>query len=31
LERGEVKNLARIHSVQPRYNLLPLCEEEGFA
>ena len=38
LGRGEVKNLARIDSVQPRYNLLfralerdllPLCEEEG--
>jgi aryl-alcohol dehydrogenase-like predicted oxidoreductase len=40
LGRGEVKNLARIDSVQPRYNLLfraferdllPLCEEEGIA
>jgi aryl-alcohol dehydrogenase-like predicted oxidoreductase len=40
LGRGEVKNLARIDCVQPRYNLLfraferdllPLCEEEGIA
>lgn len=40
LGRGEVKNLARIDSVQPRYNLLfraferdllPLCEEEAIA
>jgi aryl-alcohol dehydrogenase-like predicted oxidoreductase len=40
LGRGEVKNLARIASVQPRYNLLfrtferdllPLCQEEGVA
>jgi len=40
LGRGEVKNLYRIESVQPRYNLLfraferdllPLCEEEGIA
>jgi 1-deoxyxylulose-5-phosphate synthase len=40
LGRGEVKGLARIDSVQPRYNLLfrtferdllPLCEEEGVA
>src|SRR5271155_3293554 len=40
LGRSEVKNLARIDSVQPRYNLLfrtferdllPLCEEEGVA
>ncbi len=40
LGRSEVKNLARIDSVQPRYNLLfrtferdllPLCEEEGIA
>jgi aryl-alcohol dehydrogenase (NADP+) len=40
LGRGEVENLARIDSVQPRYNLLfraferdllPLCEEEGIA
>jgi 1-deoxyxylulose-5-phosphate synthase len=40
LGRGEVKNLARIDSVQPRYNLLfraferdllPLCGEEGIA
>jgi 1-deoxyxylulose-5-phosphate synthase len=40
LGRGEVKNLARIDSVQPRYNLLfrsferdllPLCGEEGVA
>ncbi|WP_289294675.1 aldo/keto reductase [uncultured Reyranella sp.] len=38
--RAEVKNTARIDSVQPRYNLLfrsyerdllPLCEEEGIA
>ncbi len=38
--RSELKNLARISSVQPRYNLLfraferdllPLCEEEGIA
>jgi aryl-alcohol dehydrogenase (NADP+) len=38
LGRSEVKNLVRIDSVQPRYNLLfrgferdlfPLCEEEG--
>jgi aryl-alcohol dehydrogenase (NADP+) len=40
LGRSEVKNLVRIDSVQPRYNLLfrsferdllPLCEEEGIA
>jgi aryl-alcohol dehydrogenase (NADP+) len=40
LGRGEVKNLVRIDSVQPRYNLLfraferdllPLCLEEGVA
>jgi len=40
LGRSEVKNLARIDSVQPRYNmlfrtferdLLPLCQEEGIA
>jgi|SRR5579871_1871753 len=40
LGRGELKHLARIDSVQPRYNLLfrtferdllPLCEEEGIA
>jgi aryl-alcohol dehydrogenase (NADP+) len=40
LGRGEVKALARIDSVQPRYNLLfraferdllPLCQEEGIA
>ena len=40
LGRGELKNLARIDSVQPRYNLLfrtferdllPLCQEEGIA
>jgi aryl-alcohol dehydrogenase-like predicted oxidoreductase len=40
LGRGEVKNLVRIDSVQPRYNLLfraferdllPLCQEEGIA
>lgn len=40
LGRGELRNLARIDSVQPRYNLLfrpferdllPLCEEEGIA
>ena len=40
LGRSEVKNLARIDSVQPRYNLLfrsferdllPLCEEEDIA
>jgi 1-deoxyxylulose-5-phosphate synthase len=40
LGRGEVKNLARIDSVQPRYNLLfraferdllPLCQDEGIA
>ncbi len=40
LGRGEVKNLVRIDSVQPRYNLLfraferdllPLCQEEGVA
>jgi aryl-alcohol dehydrogenase-like predicted oxidoreductase len=40
LGRGEVKNLARIDSAQPRYNLLfrsferdllPLCAEEGIA
>jgi aryl-alcohol dehydrogenase-like predicted oxidoreductase len=40
LGRGEVKNLARIDAVQPRYNLLfraferdllPLCEEEAIA
>ena len=40
LGRSEVKGLARIDSVQPRYNLLfrtferdllPLCEEEGIA
>src|SRR5665213_3970984 len=40
LGRGEVKNLARIASVQPRYNLLfraferdllPLCAEEALA
>jgi aryl-alcohol dehydrogenase (NADP+) len=40
LGRGEVKNLVRIDSVQPRYNLLfraferdllPLCEEEAVA
>ncbi|MEJ0020394.1 MAG: aldo/keto reductase [Acetobacteraceae bacterium] len=40
LGRSEVKHLARIDSVQPRYNLLfraferdllPLCEEEGIA
>jgi 1-deoxyxylulose-5-phosphate synthase len=40
LGRGEVKQLARIDSVQPRYNLLfraferdllPLCEEEAIA
>jgi len=40
LGRGEVKNLVRIDSVQPRYNLLfraferdllPLCREEGVA
>jgi aryl-alcohol dehydrogenase (NADP+) len=40
LGRGEVKNLVRIDSVQPRYNLLfraferdllPLCEEERIA
>jgi aryl-alcohol dehydrogenase (NADP+) len=40
LGRGEVKNLVRIDSVQPRYNLLfrtferdllPLCHEEGVA
>jgi aryl-alcohol dehydrogenase (NADP+) len=40
LGRGEVKNLTRIDSVQPRYNLLfrtferdllPLCAEEGVA
>jgi aryl-alcohol dehydrogenase (NADP+) len=38
--RGELKNFARIASVQPRYNLLfrsferdllPLCQEEGIA
>jgi aryl-alcohol dehydrogenase (NADP+) len=40
LGRGELKNLARLASVQPRYNLLfrqferdllPLCQEEGIA
>jgi aryl-alcohol dehydrogenase-like predicted oxidoreductase len=40
LGRSEVKNITRIGSVQPRYNLLfraferdllPLCEEEGIA
>jgi aryl-alcohol dehydrogenase (NADP+) len=40
LGRSEVRNVARIASVQPRYNLLfrsferdllPLCEEEGIA
>ncbi len=40
LGRGEIKALARIDSVQPRYNLLfraferdllPLCEEQGLA
>jgi aryl-alcohol dehydrogenase (NADP+) len=40
LGRSELKNLARVDSVQPRYNLLfrtferdllPLCEEEGIA
>ena len=40
LGRSELKGLARINSVQPRYNmlfraferdLLPLCEEEGVA
>jgi aryl-alcohol dehydrogenase-like predicted oxidoreductase len=40
LGRGELKNLVRIDSVQPRYNLLfraferdllPLCQEEGVA
>ena len=40
LGRGEVRNLVRIDSVQPRYNLLfrtferdllPLCQEEGVA
>jgi len=40
LGRSEVKNLVRIDSVQPRYNLLfrsferdllPLCQEEGIA
>jgi aryl-alcohol dehydrogenase-like predicted oxidoreductase len=40
LGRSEVKNLARVASVQPRYNLLfrtferdllPLCQEEGVA
>src|SRR6185437_5357587 len=40
LGRSELKNLARIDSLQPRYNLLfrsferdllPLCEEEGIA
>jgi aryl-alcohol dehydrogenase-like predicted oxidoreductase len=40
LGRGELKNLCRIDSVQPRYNLLfraferdllPLCEEEAIA
>ena len=40
LGRSEVKNLVRVDSVQPRYNLLfrtferdllPLCEEEGIA
>jgi aryl-alcohol dehydrogenase (NADP+) len=40
LGRGELKGLARLDSVQPRYNLLfrtferdllPLCEEEGIA
>jgi len=40
LGRSELKNLVRIDSVQPRYNLLfrtferdllPLCEEEGIA
>ncbi len=40
LGRGELKNLARINSAQPRYNLLfrsferdllPLCAEEGIA
>jgi aryl-alcohol dehydrogenase-like predicted oxidoreductase len=40
LGRGEVKNLVRLDSVQPRYNLLfrsferdllPLCQEEGVA
>jgi aryl-alcohol dehydrogenase-like predicted oxidoreductase len=40
LGRGEVKNLARIDAVQPRYNLLfraferdllPLCQEEAIA
>ena len=40
LGRGELKNFARIASVQPRYNLLfrsferdllPLCQEEGIA
>ena len=40
LGRGEVKNLVRIESVQPRYNLLfrgferdllPLCKEEAIA
>jgi aryl-alcohol dehydrogenase (NADP+) len=40
LGRGELKNLIRIVSVQPRYNLLfraferdllPMCEEEGLA
>ena len=40
LGRSEVKNVVRIDSVQPRYNLLfrsferdllPLCEEEGIA
>jgi len=40
LGRSELKNIARVDSVQPRYNLLfrtferdllPLCEEEGVA
>ena len=40
ISRGELKNFARIASVQPRYNLLfrsferdllPLCQEEGIA
>jgi aryl-alcohol dehydrogenase (NADP+) len=40
LGRSELKNIARISSVQPRYNLLfrgferdllPMCEEEGLA
>lgn len=40
LGRSELKNMARVDSVQPRYNLLfrsferdllPLCEEEGVA